>query len=62
MSSASIPPNDEKDQPRDHVENADPLVIDRGKPRHLPMLPLFRGQNAGAVENGGDLVHCKVSK
>ena len=36
------PAEDEKRQPRHHVENADPLVIDRGEPRHLPMLPLFR--------------------
>ena len=56
------PADDEENQPRHHVENADPLVIDRGEPRHLPMLPLFRSQNAGAIQNGGDLVHFKVSK
>ena len=56
------PAEDEKDQPRHHVEDADPLVIDRGKPRHLPMLPLFRGQDTGAIQDGGDLVHFKVSK
>ena len=53
---------DEEDQPRHHVKNADPLVIDGGEPRHLPMLPLFRRQNPGAIQNGGDLVHFRVSK
>ncbi len=53
---------DEEDQPRHHVEDADPLVIDGGEPRHLPMLPLFRRQNPGPIQNSGDLVHFRVSK
>ena len=52
----------EKKQRRDHIQNADALVIDRGEPRHLPVLPLFGGQEAGATEDCGDLVHFNVSK
>jgi hypothetical protein len=52
----------EKKQRRDHIQDADALVIDRGEPRHLPVLSLFGCQKAGATEDCRHLVHFNVSK